>query len=522
MKIFVAGATGVVGRRLVPLLVRAGHEVVGMSRSAERAEALESFGVRGVVGNVFDPRGLADLLARDPARDRRSTRSPTSHERWTLARPKSSSRPTCSSAASAPAIWSRRRPQPEPAASSPRATPTSTRPSAAGSRSRATSSTMGDHVPAGRRRNVEAVVALERAVLTTPGSRASPFATARCTARALPSILPAAPWPTWCASATIRWWAAGRAGRRSSHVDDAAAAAVLALDGPPGVYNITDDRPAPASEWLPYYAAALGAPPPRHVPALAVRALGREHFAFRSTRQRAADNRKARSRLGFTPAVPDVARRLERRDRGADRRVDRTAHRTALDHPGDTIRDDRAAAGELAAVVEAGAGSLRLGHGGRPLGAAGDGARLRRRDARRHGRQRRAADHRPRLPHPARDAAVDGHRLHAHAGRPDPHRRLARRPLRPPPGLRDRRRLVRGGVAALRRRAVRDRCSSPRALCRASAARCSRRAASPSSRRPSTPTTARRPSACGRASAASRRPSGRSSAATSSRRCRGG
>jgi nucleoside-diphosphate-sugar epimerase len=85
------------------------------------------------------------------------------------------------------------------------------------------------------------------------------------------------------------------------HVDDAAAAAVLALEGPPGVYNITDDRPAPASEWLPYYASVLGAPPPRHVPALAVRALGREHFAFRATRQRAADNRKARSRLGFTP-----------------------------------------------------------------------------------------------------------------------------------------------------------------------------------------------------------------------------
>ena len=63
MKIFVAGATGVVGRRLVPLLVSAGHEVVGMSRSAERAAELDRAGARGVVGSVLDPRGLRELLA---------------------------------------------------------------------------------------------------------------------------------------------------------------------------------------------------------------------------------------------------------------------------------------------------------------------------------------------------------------------------------------------------------------------------------------------------------------------------
>ena len=64
MKIFVAGATGVVGRRLVPLLVSAGHEVVGMSRSAERAAELELSGARGVVGNVLDPVGLRELLGK--------------------------------------------------------------------------------------------------------------------------------------------------------------------------------------------------------------------------------------------------------------------------------------------------------------------------------------------------------------------------------------------------------------------------------------------------------------------------
>jgi 2-alkyl-3-oxoalkanoate reductase len=51
------------------------------------------------------------------------------------------------------------------------------------------------------------------------------------------------------------------------HLEDAAAATVLALDHDgPGIYNITDDEPAPVREWLPVLADALGAKPPRHIP----------------------------------------------------------------------------------------------------------------------------------------------------------------------------------------------------------------------------------------------------------------
>src|SRR5665647_1916069 len=63
MKIFVAGATGVIGRRLVPLLVESGHDVVGMSRSSARAGSLEEYGARGVVADVFDGERLRRLLA---------------------------------------------------------------------------------------------------------------------------------------------------------------------------------------------------------------------------------------------------------------------------------------------------------------------------------------------------------------------------------------------------------------------------------------------------------------------------
>ncbi len=58
MRIFLAGATGAIGRRLVPLLVRAGHEVVGTTRSASKTDALRAAGITPVVVDVFDAPAL--------------------------------------------------------------------------------------------------------------------------------------------------------------------------------------------------------------------------------------------------------------------------------------------------------------------------------------------------------------------------------------------------------------------------------------------------------------------------------
>jgi len=63
MNIFLAGATGVIGRRLVPLLRDAGHAVTGTTRSEERAVALEALGARAVVVNVYDARTLLKAMA---------------------------------------------------------------------------------------------------------------------------------------------------------------------------------------------------------------------------------------------------------------------------------------------------------------------------------------------------------------------------------------------------------------------------------------------------------------------------
>lgn len=64
MRIFVAGATGVIGVRLVPLLVSAGHDVAGMTRSAEKAELVRELGAEPVVCDVYDPPHLNDAVAR--------------------------------------------------------------------------------------------------------------------------------------------------------------------------------------------------------------------------------------------------------------------------------------------------------------------------------------------------------------------------------------------------------------------------------------------------------------------------
>jgi nucleoside-diphosphate-sugar epimerase len=89
------------------------------------------------------------------------------------------------------------------------------------------------------------------------------------------------------------------------HLDDAATATVDALErGHPGIYNIVDDDPAPASEWLPYLASVVGARPPLRVPAWLARLLAGETLVRWMTRGRGASNAKARRELAWSPRWP--------------------------------------------------------------------------------------------------------------------------------------------------------------------------------------------------------------------------
>ena len=86
------------------------------------------------------------------------------------------------------------------------------------------------------------------------------------------------------------------------HLDAAAAATAHALDhGKPGIYNIVDDDPAPVREWLPVLAQALGAKSPRHVPVWVARLVAGEAAVVMGAEARGASNAKARRELGWTP-----------------------------------------------------------------------------------------------------------------------------------------------------------------------------------------------------------------------------
>ena len=89
------------------------------------------------------------------------------------------------------------------------------------------------------------------------------------------------------------------------HLDDAAAATVLALDHDgPAIYNIVDDEPAPVREWLPVLARALGAKPPRRVPVWLATLLAGEIAVMLGTEARGASNAKAKRELGWTLRYP--------------------------------------------------------------------------------------------------------------------------------------------------------------------------------------------------------------------------
>jgi nucleoside-diphosphate-sugar epimerase len=89
------------------------------------------------------------------------------------------------------------------------------------------------------------------------------------------------------------------------HLDDAASATVLALERKAtGVFNIVDDEPAPASEWLPYLAASAGAKRPVRVPAWAARMLAGEMAVIMMVEGRGFSNAKAKRELGWTLRYP--------------------------------------------------------------------------------------------------------------------------------------------------------------------------------------------------------------------------
>jgi nucleoside-diphosphate-sugar epimerase len=309
MKIFVAGASGVLGRALVPQLVARGHEVVGMTRSAAKQTALRGLGARPVVADALDadavgqavaaaepevivheltafsgPVGLRD--ARHPDRSAAAImtnrlRTEATDHLLTAGRAVGTRRFVAQSfgafllaRAGGPVLTEAEPLDPDP--------------------------------PGPSRAGVAAIAYLERAVTTIEWGEGLAlryggfYGPGTAISRAPDAFMAAA-------VRKRRFPIIGDGGGIFSHVhiDDAAAATAEAVErGGPGIYHVADDEPAPVREWLPVLAAALGAKPPRRIPQWLGRLAAGEAATLMMTAGRGAANAKAKRELGWQLRYP--------------------------------------------------------------------------------------------------------------------------------------------------------------------------------------------------------------------------
>jgi nucleoside-diphosphate-sugar epimerase len=299
MRVFLAGATGVIGRRLVPRLVEAGHEVTGMTRSPAKRDQLRAAGAEPVLADAFDaaavraavsaarPDAVIHQLTSIPARinPRRMASEFAANDRL-----RSEGTRILVEAAQAAGV-ERILAQSIAFAYAPGPPGTVHR----------EEDRLHTDAPEPFRRSARALDELERTVASAggislrygyfygPGSAISPRGSTGedVSRRRLPIV------------------GHGQGVWSFIHVDDAAAAtlAALSVDGP-RVYNIVDDDPAPVAQWLPALADALGAPRPRRVPAWLARPLASSYGVGIMTGAQGASNELARRELAWTPTHP--------------------------------------------------------------------------------------------------------------------------------------------------------------------------------------------------------------------------
>jgi nucleoside-diphosphate-sugar epimerase len=307
MRVLVAGATGALGKQLVPRLAAAGHEVAGITRSSSKRDQVRELGATPLVADALDPDAVARVVAEH---------------------------------------------QPEVIVHQLTALSGSLdlrnfdRAFAATNRLR----TQGTDIllSAGRAVGVRRFVAQSYAgwPYARDGARVkdeqealdpTPAETMRQSHDAIRHLERAVTGADWTEGIVLRYggfYGPGTSldGPGSEHVElirrrrfpvvgdgagvwsfvqieDAAEATLLAIErGGRGIYNVVDDDPAPAAEWLPALAEALGAKPPRRVPRWLGRLLGGEAAAVMMTEVRGASNAKAKRELGWQPRHPSLRR----------------------------------------------------------------------------------------------------------------------------------------------------------------------------------------------------------------------
>ncbi len=300
MRVFLAGATGAIGTYLVPQLVAAGHTVVGTTRHRDRADGLRAAGAEPAVLDPLDRAAVtaAVAAARPDVLVHQLTalaglRNPRAFAREFAAtnRLRTEGTDVLLDAARAAGV---RRVVAQSFGGWPYAP--------VGGPVKDEDAPLDDDPPPAVRSTLDAIRHLESAVtgygeglalryggFYGPGTSLGPdgVVTDMVRRRRVPVV------------------GAGSGVWSFLHVEDAAAATVAAVErGAPGVYNVADDDPAPVREWLPALAAALGAPPPRHVPAWLARPLIGRHGVAAMLTVRGLSNARAKRELGWVPGHP--------------------------------------------------------------------------------------------------------------------------------------------------------------------------------------------------------------------------
>jgi 2-alkyl-3-oxoalkanoate reductase len=294
MRVFVAGASGAIGTRLMPQLIERGYEVIGTHRSPDHAARVRALGAEPVVLDLLDAHAVrrAVLEAEPDAIVHQATaladlrdfkhfdrgfaqtnRLRTEGTEALLAAAREADVRQFVAQGYASAIYER-----------------------TGGPVKTEDDPLDPAPVSAMRETVTAMRRLEQAVLDAGGivlryggfyGAANDGLVEPVRRRLFPIV--------------------GDGGGVSSfiHLDDAAAATALALEeAEPGIYNIVDDEPAPVREWLPVLADVLGAKPPRRVPRWVARLFAGDAVVMMGTESRGASNAKAKRALGWTLRYP--------------------------------------------------------------------------------------------------------------------------------------------------------------------------------------------------------------------------
>ena len=300
MRVFVAGATGAVGKRLVPALVAAGHDVVGTTRSAAKADQIQSAGAEPVVVDVLDADAVHAAVAD-------AQPEVVVHQATSLAAMGTNLRKFDEYFAQTNRLWREGTDRllaaargagvrrlvvqsytgwPNVREGGPVKTeddPLDPEPPKACRQTLAAHRYVGETVPAAD--GIEGVV-LRYGAFYGPGTTLSPdgIHVKAIRKRQFPII------------------GAGDGIWSFVHIDDVAGATVAAVErGDKGIYNVVDDEPTPVAEWLPYLADVIGAKPPRRVPVWLGRLVGGDFAVSIMNEIRGSSNAKAKRELGWQP-----------------------------------------------------------------------------------------------------------------------------------------------------------------------------------------------------------------------------